>query len=102
LYTQVQVSEVLHSARGNRGASLDKNRAVRHACTASQLSPLGLIATACQWLDARVDEVWSVEDLDLLMLLVFPATGTLLMGIRVMQYGADTQAIGRSSCQSIE
>ena len=67
-----------------------------------QLSPLGLIATACQWLGARIGEAWSVEDLDLLILLVFPATGALLMGIRVMQYGADTQAIGRSRCQSIE
>jgi hypothetical protein len=63
---------------------------------------LGLIATACQWLGARIGEAWSVEDLDLLILLVFPATGALLMGIRVMQYGADTQAIGRSRCQSIE
>jgi hypothetical protein len=39
---------------------------------------LGLIATACQWLGARVGEAWSFEDLDLLIPLVFPATGALL------------------------
>jgi hypothetical protein len=60
------------------------------------------MATACQWLDAPLGEAWSVEDLDLLMPLVFPATGELLVGIRVMQYGADTQAIGPSRCQIIE
>jgi hypothetical protein len=52
------------------------------------------MATACQWLGARLCAAWSVEDLDLLIPLVFPATGALLGGIRVMQYGADAQTIG--------
>ena len=50
---------------------------------------MGLIATACQRLGAGVAEAWLVEDLDLLILLVFPATARSFGGIRVMQYGRE-------------
>jgi hypothetical protein len=80
LYTQVQVSEVLHSSKGNRGASLDKNRVARRAWTASQHCPLGLMATACHWLDVRTATARFAKDLDLFVPLVFSDTGALLLG----------------------
>jgi hypothetical protein len=47
------------------------------------------MATACQWLGgARIGETWFVEAFSLLIPLVFPDTGALLKGIRVMQNGA--------------
>jgi hypothetical protein len=70
LYTQVQVSAALHCSKGNRGASPDRNLLLRQDCTASQLVPLGRMATACQ----RFGAEGASEAFDLLIALVLLAT----------------------------
>lgn len=54
------------------------------------------MATACQGLGARTGMACLAEDLGLLIPLVFPDTGALPKGTRVMQYRADAQKNWRS------
>jgi hypothetical protein len=46
----VQLLGIEHSARGNRGASADRNRLLRSDFANSQHMPLGTIDTACHFL----------------------------------------------------